>query len=125
MLFLHHNREMFVHHFCTCPLVQHLIRWMERLVASILGHNYGITSKAMVLCDIIPTGFSSFDKLVLYLTCLAKHVIWSERNHAKFENKNVTGAGLINIFTAHVRLRILADFQRLNKKDFKSIWCKK
>ena len=119
-----HDREMFEHLFCTCPLVQYLIQWIEQLIADILGHNYAITSKAMVFCDIIPTGFSSCDKLVLYLTCLAKHVIWSERNYAKFENKDVTGMGLINIFLAHLRLRILADFQRLNNKDFQSIWCK-
>ena len=119
-----HDREMFEHLFCTCPLVQYLISWLEQLVANILGHNYSVTSRAMVFCDITPTGYASCDKLVLYLTCLAKHVIWSERNYAKFENKNVTGAGLINIFVAHVRLRVLADYQRLNAIDFQTIWCK-
>ena len=58
---------MFEHLFCTCLLVQHLIQWLEQLIANNLGHNYAITPKAMEFCDITPTGFTSCDKLVLYL----------------------------------------------------------
>ena len=44
-------------------------------MGDILHHQYSVTAKAIVFCDIVPIGFKECDKLVLYLTCLAKHVI--------------------------------------------------
>ena len=52
-------------------------------MGDILHHQYGVKAKAMVYCEIVPTGFNECDKLVLYLTYLAKHVIWTERNCVK------------------------------------------
>ena len=78
----------------------------------------------MVFCDVTPTDLSHTDDVALYLTGLAKFVIWAERNNAKFEKKLVTSAGLINIVKSYLRLRVLADFQYLELSVFHKYWCK-
>ena len=60
----------------------------------------------------------AFRILMLYLTGLAKFVIWTERNKAKFEKKLTKSAGLINIVKSHLRLWVLADFQCLQLSVF-------
>ena len=93
-------------------------------MGDILHHHYSVTAKAMVFCDIVPTGVQECDKLVLYLTCLAKHVIWTERNCMKYEAKTTSSEGLISLVKAQMRICVYADFQRLPLSDFKAIWCK-
>ena len=122
--YLCHDRELFVHLFNNCMIVRGLVRWLECIISDMLGHNYFISNRSMVFCDVVPTGFPYFDDVVLYLTGLAKFVVWSERNKAKFERKVVTSAGLISIFKSHLRLRIIADFQRLEVSVFNNLWCK-
>ena len=102
--YLCHDRELFIHLFCKCVVVQGLLQWLECIIGDMLGHSYRITASAMVFCDVTPTGYSHTDDIVLYLTGLAKFVIWAERNKAKFEKKVITSAGLINIVKSHLRL---------------------
>ena len=105
-----HDRELFSHLFWKCDVLQLLINWIEDLMGGILHHQYSVTAKAMVFCDIVPTGFTECDKLVLSLTCLAQHVILTERNCVKYEAKTVSSEGFINLAKAQMRIRVYADF---------------
>ena len=63
-----------------------------------LNHNYKLNIQAVLFCDIVPTGYKDSDSIVLYLTCLAKKIIWLERNKVKFENKVVSSKDLLCLF---------------------------
>ena len=48
--------ELFSHLFWRCDVVHPLIKWIEDLMEEMLHHWYSVTAKAMVFCDIVPTG---------------------------------------------------------------------
>ena len=80
--------KIFVHLFSNCVIVCGLVQWIECIISDLLGHNYWISDRAMVFCDLMPTGFPHLDDIMLYLCGLAKFIVWSERNKAKFEKKS-------------------------------------
>ena len=69
---------------CTPEMVvQGLLQWLECIIGDMLGHSYRITASAMVFCDVTPTGYSHTDDIVLYLTGLAKFVIWCRKKQGQ------------------------------------------
>lgn len=42
----------------------------------------------------------------------------------KFENKDVNSQDLLNLSKTCVKLRVLADFERLDGQKFTSVWCR-
>ena len=58
--------------------------------------------------------------MIISLYC---KTVWLNRNVKKFEKKNVNSNILYIIFLSQLKLRILADFERLPIMKFNEYWC--
>ena len=67
---------------------------------------------------------SKFKKQVaLILLTESRHIIWTNRNLAKHELKNITAFGVVSKFLNKIKFRILIDKDRLTADDFFDTWC--
>ena len=66
------------------------------------------------------------NKLYLYRVFISesRYVIWVCRNQALFDNKIVTQGTLLWTFVNRIKMRILADFDRMGSDLFSDIWCR-
>ena len=67
---------------------------------------------------------SKFKKQVaLILLTESRHIIWTNRNLAKHELKNITAFGVVSKFLNKIKFRILIDKDTLTADDFFDTWC--
>ena len=67
---------------------------------------------------------SKFKKQVaLILLTESRHIIWTNRNLAKHELKNITAFGVVSKFLNKIKFRILIDKDRLTADVFFDTWC--
>lgn len=60
--------------------------------------------------------------LTLALLSESRHIIWTSRNLIKHENKTLRIFQIVSTFLSKIKLRILADRQRLSSDDFLNSW---
>ena len=62
-------------------------------------------------------------QLALIILSESRHIIWTCRNLAKHENKNITEFQIVSQFLNKLKFRILIDKERLPFETFVEIWC--
>jgi hypothetical protein len=72
--------------------------------------------------DIFDLNFKGHAAVILVTEYM--YSCWSERNTVVFGRGRHTPRSLDRLFVKRLRLRIKADYTRLNKQVFEKIWCK-
>ena len=61
--------------------------------------------------------------VVLLLIALYCKTVWMKRNAKKYDRKHVLPADIYIFYLQQLKLRILADFERLSYPKFSEFWC--
>ena len=69
------------------------------------------------------SGGRQVDNLLMICLAEARWAIWHCRNLFKFQEKNVNADYIALVFTNNIKLRIKADFRRMEGSKFGKLWC--
>jgi hypothetical protein len=116
--------ETLNHLLVFCPIVREFWQFVERFISQYAEQRIKITANAIIFGQFKQSSVTENNTVLFYAMALGKYCIWMLRNKAKFEQQIISCKSITGFFISHIRLRILADFQRFNLNKFQSIWCK-
>ena len=127
---IRHNRcpfcdqpETLVHLFFACREVRFLWRQMERIMMNISGKTPTIGAGYVLFQQ--DMGINPMDATtLLVLSGELKLAIWTQRNRVKYDKVQLDGTDILRLYIHSVKHRIQADFVRLERGHFSSLWCR-
>jgi len=114
--------ETLSHLFVFCENVVPLWKFITRTICAYSGIKVKLEAACIIFNVFKKSGQSELDDLLLYFVALGKFCIWTARNITKFEKNHILAKGILNMFISKLRLRILTDFHRFERKRFCDIW---
>ena len=117
--------ESIEHLFYSCPMVTPVYEFITDYLsaaADVLRIRI-LPSVALMLYHIIPVQVDKYaESLILYLLTECKFAIWMCRNLKKFESRRINSNYIILFILNRIKLRIQADFKRMNRETFSNYW---
>ena len=123
--FCNYSLESFDHLFVSCPVVTLLYDIVLEWIAATADIECIPKSSSLILYHTLPTQVK-VDKyqnsLIQYFLSECKYAIWMCRNLKKFESRKINSNFIVIFLLQRVKLRILADFQRMPLSTFTKYW---
>lgn len=114
--------ETLRHLFCDCVPIKLLFALIKNWIFSLSNGMLLLDFEHILYRNIIVTG-KKLKNVILLLIGLYCKTIWIVRNWKKFDRKHVLPNDIYVFFLQQLRLRILADFERLPLEKFIEYWC--
>ena len=112
--------ETTTHLFLECPLFRPLNKIVLFLLRRI-SNKINYSERIFRFFD-LPSLENPDKFLALILLSESRHIIWTSRNLVKHEKENVNVHQIVSRFFSKIKIRILADKERLHFDDFVNIW---
>lgn len=116
------NTETVSHLFLECSTFSPLNKIVLFLLRRTSNNKIKFSEKTFKYFELPPVE-KYVKQLSLILLSESRHIIWTCRNLAKHENKNISSFQVVSKFLNKLKLRILADKKRLSFESFVELWC--
>jgi len=117
-----HLPEDVLHVFCKCPRIRNLWLFVEAMLTKMADRPVKLSNVGILFCK-VKADYTGFKDIMLIMVNCAKVLIWNARCELRFENRAKNGQAFVSLFKCLLSGRCNADFYRLNKVQFKKIWC--
>ena len=114
--------ETLQHLFFECSYVTNLLSLIKNWVFALSSGTVSLQFSHILLRD-INANSNKLKSVILLLIGLYCKSVWLRRNVKKFERKHVLPNDIYVFFLQQLKLRILADYERLPFEKFESHWC--
>ena len=114
--------ETLRHLFFECSFNLQLLSLIKNWIFALSNGKICLNSKNIIFQDIDDSNDKMKSVILLIISMYCK-TVWLNRNVKKFEKKNVNSNILYLNFLSQLKLRILADFDRLPEIKFTEYWC--
>ena len=111
-------RERVLHLFIDCQIVKPLFCILERWFKTTTKSNMSFLTHDLLPLRCDPEVYN----VLLVVITEFKYAIWLCRLSKKFENNKVSTNFLILVFISQLKLKIQADFKRLEPDSFDDLW---
>lgn len=116
------NVETDVHLLWDCPKIYAVLSWVSNIVRSLGGSRVYFSSNLFIygICN-IQLAKATFQRL-WYVFCVSKFFIWKARCTFVHEKKYPSEEKLIRSIICDIKIRIRADYNRLEWSKFEKLW---
>jgi len=108
--------------FFECSFHLQLLSLIKNYIFALANDKICLNSKNIIFQD-IDVSNDKIKSVILLIISMYCKTVWLNRNVKKFEKKNVNSNILYLNFLSQLKLRILADFERLPVTKFIEYWC--
>ena len=115
--------ESLEHLFVFCPVVAPLWHLVNRLASVITGISTPLTVDEVLYLKTTRSNVTLYRRPVVLVTSELLGAKWSTRNGNLFQHRRHSTADIKSLFLFRLRARIKADFSRLPREVFASVWC--
>ena len=116
------GEETLEHLFFNCRTIQPFIHYIDLLITAYTKTPYILTAKHILYHNIDILRSPYHNRIIHYLISLSKSTIWTLRNDAKFNNKNITTDTITHRFIRLLISKIKYDYFKENIYTFNKIW---
>ena len=117
-----HEPETLQHLFFDCSFIFNLKVLIKNWIFALSSGSVSLQFSHILLRDISASG-NKLKSVILLLIGLYCKTIWLQRNVKKLDRKHVLPNDIYIFFLQQLKLRILADYDRLPLTKFQSYWC--
>ena len=115
--------ETLPHRVFSCKYVTPLWGMVEKWMSAAVGEPVTLSSEAAIFLQ-YPTFEDKSHLTRLQILCgELKLAVWMQRNRKKYDRAKITVKDIHRLFINFVRVRIRADFLRLETDAFAELWC--
>ena len=114
--------ETLRHLFFECGRVSMLLVLIKNWIFALSKGTVDLDFEHLQLRNINVSDKKIFSVMLLIVGLYCK-TVWLNRNSVKFDYKNVTDNMVYLNFLSQLKLRILADYERLPERKFRQYWC--
>ena len=115
--------ETVLHRFFTCTYVKPLWILVEKWMSAAVGESVTISPEAAIFLQYQTLKDDAHLRRLQILCGELKLSVWLQRNRKKYDKAHITAKDIHRLFVYFVKVRVRADFLRLEEDIFDRLWC--
>ena len=115
--------ETLQHRFFSCTYVRPLWTLVEQWMSAAVAEPVTISPEAAIFLQYPDFKDTFYLRRLQILSGEQKLSVWLQRNGKKYDRARITGIDIHRLFIYFVRVRVRADFHRLDQDTFSRLWC--